>query len=208
MATPANSATHMSTLKKISLIAKGKSAELASSIICDDDDVGSINDGFLLTPKKHIDYVFFSDLQRTKHFAKNNNRIGKYVSRELLDHEVKEVPDCVKSKWSVYPHRGCCGDYDSLNARLISGGLMWHHSTPGAIHYLAKVAAYKTIKVIGVDGTTTYAKGTDSTQLFEGIDPSLFRIISRRVASICARVYGCQIIWYDIQNPNGETISS
>lgn len=190
-------------MRSVYVVAKGKSAERLVQNIGRDDHVACINDSAILLPDRHVEWVFFSDLFRAKEFTSFAHRVERFVSRELLDEEVGDLPAPIREKWIVYRDRLCAGDIQSLADKIVSGGVAHHSTVPAAIHWLCKYGHYREMHVIGVDGGGEYAHGVTDDHL---CDLALWRIIARRTALLCSRIYDTHIRWSDESDDSGKSI--
>lgn len=185
-------------MKTITLIAKGPSANHAAQWIRD-GDVAVINDAGLLVPERKLDFVFFSDGAAFEGITKCRKRIGYLVNRRLIERDTALMPQWVK-QWPYrvsYHDRECDGDDASMAARIVAGGIVHHHTTTGALHWLVKHGRYRNIRVIGVDGgsATDYAGGLSQTCPGD-YDLDEWRDITRRCTQLLAKVYDARFEWW------------
>jgi len=184
-------------MKSIALLAKGSSLErlLEHAYRC--DSIASINDALRVVPDRRVEFCFFSDTEVLQHLEEMDDRIVTYVTREPEHDNFASIPVCVKSKLITYSERACAGDIESLQARILGGGICAHSSTPAAIHWLCRNTDYREIVVIGVDGGGAYAKN-----MWRLGDPDFFllRTIAIRTAAICEKVYGRTIRFKDARS--------
>jgi len=155
-------------MKSICLIAKGPSAVHANEFIDKNDDVAVINDASIFTKRDRVDYCFithnyYTTLKDTVHkirnivtIAKNAKEKAPFGGFELLDEIVnvnKIVYDPIVKGSPLQPHR------DGFIRHIASGRICHHHTSPAALHWLAKYGKYDLVKVIGIDGGDQYAPG-------------------------------------------------
>lgn len=94
--------------------------------------------------------------------------------------------------------------FDGREPQLRSGGICHHHTTTGAMHWLAKVARYDRIRIIGVDGGRQYAPGSFIDQpLQHRLRDELgeqflddWKQITLRLAELLTEVYGTEFVWF------------
>ena len=185
-------------MKSITLIAKGPSAVCAESFINPGDDVATVNDAgrFIERP---IAFAFFSDTMRP--MAEHQHRISRFVSpaKEYNWPKWYRPTDHI-----TYTDTECEGTREAFQQRMRSGGICHHHTTTGAMHWLAKVARYDRIRIIGVDGGHQYAPGSHVDQpLQERLRSELgneflddWKQITIRLSELLAVVYGTQFDWF------------
>ena len=205
-------------MKSTCLIGKGPSAIHADEFMNDSDDVSVVNDAGIFT-NRDVDYCFcthnyYTTLKGTVHKIRNIVTPIKYLlpphcntglgGMHLLD-EIKDV-----NKIAYNEKRNSTGDSSKLIEYLLSGSICHHHTTAGALHWLAKYGKYDLIKVIGVDGGTDYAPGSyfhQSTidllnrQVYErtGIKNHLldsYKEVTIQLVEILTKVYDCKITFY------------
>lgn len=183
-------------LRRIWVVAKGPSCLRLVNHLRDDDAIASVNEGAMHIANRKIDYVFFSEITALDRVESHKDRIDMFVSREPLDSQIQRYPDWMRDRWIIYKERECKGDRESLKRRLVGGGICHHHTTPGAIHYLAKYTDFDEIAVIGADGGKRYAEG--KVRLCDGFSPDLdeWAIITRRVGDLCSKVYAKKVEFY------------
>lgn len=184
-------------MKSIAILAKGSSLERLLHLAYGCDAIASINDALRVIPDREVEFCFFSDLPVLEHLEKMDQRIKKYVTREPKNDDYKEIPARIKSKLITYSERECAGDVESLQKRIMGGGICAHSTTPAAIHWICRNTDYREILVIGVDGGGAYAKN-----MWRLGDPDLFlwRTIAIRTAAICEKVYGRTIRFRDARS--------
>lgn len=193
-------------MKTVTLIAKGPSAARAAEIIDADDSVAVINDAGKLIADRHVDYFFFAHATVYDRMDHLKGRLHKAISRRLNAADVNAMPEWIREKHKMLEDYDCDGDLHSLHRRLLYGGIMAHHTTTVAMHYLCKHEQFQRIKVIGVDGGTTYAPNLERTPSLAG-DLNLFLQIAKRVAEICTHVYGTQFEWYQYEGDHsGQSV--
>lgn len=183
-------------LKRVWVVAKGPSCLRLADHLRDDDAIASVNEGAMHIADRQIDFVFFSEITALDRVEADQHRIKQFISREPLDAQIAKYPEWMRDRWVYYGVRECDGDRESLHRRLVGGGICHHHTTPGAIHYLAKYTDYDEIAVIGADGGKQYAEG--KTKLCAGFSPDLdeWAIITRRVGDLCSKVYAKKVQFY------------
>lgn len=184
-------------MKSIAVLAKGASLERLIDHAYQCDAIASINDALRVVPEHKVKFCFFSDIPVLEHLVKMDDRIESYVTREPLNDDYQGIPAIIKSKLITYAEKECAGDIDSLQRRILSGGICAHSTTPAAIHWLCRNTDYREIVVIGVDGGGAYAKN-----MWRLGDPDLFlwRTIAIRTAAICEKVYGRTIRFRDARS--------
>lgn len=179
----------------VTLIAKGPSAIHAQEWIdAVETDVAVINEaGLLLRRDQDIHFGFFSHPEGALRMRPLWDKIKIFSGPSHFDSEPTLPPGFPSSKHVGYYDWSCCGDDQSLVARILCGGIAHHHTTTGAHHWLAKLG-YKTIRVIGVDGGGAYADG------MQGIGPQqpldAWKEIHARLSDILLRVYGSETVWF------------
>ena len=179
----------------VTLVAKGPSAKNALAIVRDGDAIACVNDAGMLLPGEDIDYVFFSDANVFPLLEPMRDRFERAISRKMNQAQLESMPDWLVMRHSMYDDISCAGEHDELCQRVILGRIMHHHSTPGALHWLAKYGKYNTIRVVGVDGGTRYANNLSATGAAK-YDLDEWATVTRRVGDICSRVYGTVIEWH------------
>lgn len=184
-------------MKSIVIVAKGPSAVDAEKFITYDDDIAVINDAAKLLPKRKIKYMFFSHDTIFSELDHLKGRLEFAVSRKQNNIAMARMPSWVREIHVTFKDWDCDGDTGSLHQRLCGGGIMSHHTTTAAIHWLAKVMKYDRIKIIGVDGGLAYAADLSRTPSLP-CDLDLFMQIAKRVARICENVYGTEFEWHHI----------
>jgi hypothetical protein len=182
-------------MKSIVIIAKGPSAIDADKFIMHGDHIAVINDAGRLIPEKKIKYMFFSHDTIFPHLDHLQNRLEFAVSRKQNNIAMDRMPSWIKEKHIAFNDWDCDGDTGSLHQRLLGGGIMSHHTTTAAIHWLAKIMKYDRIRIIGVDGGLAYAGDLERTPSLP-CDLDLFMQIAKRVARICENVYGTEFEWH------------
>lgn len=185
-------------MRTVCLIAKGPNAIHAEAYRNSGDAIATVNDSgrYISGP---IGYAFASD--GVLRFGHHQDRIARIVT------PVKsfDLPDWYTAHRHVmYADSACEGDEAAFRKRIAEGGICHHHTTTGAMHWLAKVACFDRIKIIGVDGGTEYA--TDAlinlpahSHLIATLGPNFlddWKVITERLAEILAEVYGTQFEWY------------
>lgn len=188
-------------MKTATLIAKGPSASKAKDIVGSNDYVAVINDAGKLIPGIEIDYMFFAHTTVFPMLDHLKGRLKQAVSRRMNPLQLDEMPDWIRERHKMFDDWDCDGDMDSLNGRLLAGGIMAHHTTSSAMHYLCKVEKFEKIKVVGVDGGLAYAEDLKKTPSF-AVDLDLFLQIAKRVAIICSNVYQTEFEWYHYESNN------
>lgn len=205
-------------MKSICLIAKGPSAVHADDFMNDSDDVGVVNDAGIFT-KRNVDYCFcthnyYTTLKDTVHKIKNIVTPIKCLLPPLCDtglggmHLLDEVKNVNKITYNEDQPK--TGDPARLVEYILNGNICHHHTTTGALHWLAKHGKYDLIKVIGVDGGTGHAPGSYVHQptidflnqkLYEktGIKNHLldsYKQLAIQLIEILENVYDCKITSY------------
>jgi hypothetical protein len=191
--------------KRIWVVAKGPSCNKIERYIRSDDHVASINDGASHILRDRIEFAFFSDWNAIQSFESFHKKVCKFVAREPSDRDADKTPLWIQKKLELYRWRECGGSRRELTKRILEGGICHHHTTPAAIHWLAKFSDYTEICVIGVDGGKRYASGKKSTCPLLTVDLYHWRIISERTADICSRVYGKRIMFFREDNHSSES---
>jgi hypothetical protein len=182
-------------MKTALLIAKGISAERANAVLEANDDIVSINDGCKLLPDSLVRYVFFAHASVYQLLEPHQHNVEQFVSRKLSDADMQSMPQWMRSKHTTYEDFDCDGDLEALTQRVTFGGIMHHHTTPAAIHWLAKYGKYEKLRIVGVDGGIKYADGLAASH--PGChDLDVFKQVTKRVAEICGRIYGLQVEWH------------
>lgn len=182
--------------KRVWVVGKGKSCLDLQKYLKDTDAICSINDGASHIRNRTIDYVFFTDLTAFEYIESMQNRVERFISPEPIDQHFDEYPKWLQGRWTYYTDRSCAGDRNSIEKKILEGGIVHHHTTTAAIHWLSKFSDYDCIAVIGVDGGNEYAYGKESLNPALQYDLDLWRIITERVVDICSRVYRKQIEFY------------
>lgn len=191
----------------VTLIAKGPNAVHASRFIAaaPGTDIASVNDACALFTEP-IDYLFFSDITFAQQVQGHADRIARFVS-PVGPYE-HPTPDWLKElegeRWSTYADKRCDGDASSLIACVLRGGIAHHHTTTGAMHWLAKIGKYQRIRIIGVDGGRCFAAGvyvspTVQNHLHEKLGDDyldLWKRVTHRLADILHQIYGTEFEWY------------
>jgi hypothetical protein len=185
-------------VKTVVIVAKGPSALQASKVIGAGESIAVINDSGKLIPDMHIDYFFFAHHTVFENMKHLRGRFNQAISRTLNAHQLGWMPDWIRERHIMLEDLDCDGDLHSLHHRLLYGGIMAHHTTTLAMHYLCKHAKYEKIKVIGVDGGVAYAESLERTPSLPA-DLDLFMQIAKRVAEICHNVYGTKFEWYQYE---------
>ncbi len=184
-------------MRTATIVAKGPSALNAEKFIQPGDDIAVINDAAKLLPNVNIKYCFFAHSSAYPNLEHLKGRVEFAVSRKLNDLDLSKMPSWLRERHRQFDTFDCDGDYESLTRKMLSGGVMMHHTTTAAIHWLCKFGKYEKIRIIGVDGGAAYALGLERTPSLPN-DNDLFRSISKKVADICTKVYGTDIQWYEL----------
>lgn len=182
--------------KRIWIAAKGPSLLKLESYLKPDDHLASINDALSHLMPRPVQFLFCSEYLVVKRVESWQENVQRFIGREPQDQHFSEYPQWFVDKWTYYEDRACCGDREALSRKILSGGICHHHSTPAAIHWIAKFTDYTHIAIIGVDGGKHYAKG--KSKLYKSFNPNLdqWKMITERTADICGRTYGKQIEFY------------
>lgn len=185
-------------MRSVTLIAKGPSAVCAPSFVEPGDDIAAVNDAGRFI-EREITYAFFTDAMRP--MVEHQQRISRFVSpaREINRPVWYRPQDHI-----TYAEGECEGTQDAFEERIQSGGICHHHTTTGAMHWLAKVAGYNRIRIIGVDGGHQYAPGSFIDQplqnkLREDLGNEFlddWKLITIRLAELLTKVYGTEFVWY------------
>lgn len=192
-----DSRNNQTTLRTVTLVAKGPSASNAKNVLRKTDALAVVNDAGKLIPDRQIDYLFFAHETVYPLLAHAEGRVSKVISRRLNQTQHDLMPEWLQPLHEEFDDYDCDGDYPELIQRLVSGGIMMHHTTTAAIHWLARNAKFERIRIIGVDGGEAYANGLQKTPSVESnLDD--FRQITKRVANICRVVYDVDIEWYEL----------
>ena len=182
--------------KRIWVVGKGRSCLDLPKYLKDTDAICSINDGASHIDKRKIQYVFFTDLTSFKYLDPIQSRVERFISPEPLSSHFDQYPKWLRGRWTYYSDRSCCGDRAAIERRILQGGIVHHHSTTAAIHWLSKYSDYDCVAVIGVDGGNEYANGKECLNPTLQYDLDLWRLVTERVVDICSRVYRKQIEFY------------
>lgn len=183
--------------RSVTIVAKGPSAADADKFISVEDDIAVINDAAKLIPNRKIDFMFFSHDTIFSELDHLKGRLKIAVSRKQNAIAMGRMPSWLKEKHITFSDWDCDGDTGSLHQRLCGGGIMAHHTTAAAIHWLAKVQKYDKIRIIGVDGGLAYAESLRRTPSLP-CDLDVFMQIAKRVARICENVYGTEFEWHHL----------
>lgn len=201
-------------MKTVTLIAKGETAINADAYIdaCPGTAVACINDSARLLRKGiNPDYCFFSDGFMAREISESRRRHSAYISR-VNDTFPEKLPAVFpKERWHVCNTGACGAGVEELESELIAGRICWHHTTPGAIHWLAKHGSYDKIRIIGVplgDEPHIRVKGVAESKAFtkemnEKHDGNFFvhwNEVTLRVCNLMSRVYGVKIERYEDNN--------
>lgn len=193
-------------MQTVTIVAKGPSAVNAIQWIQEaETDVATVNDAAALIPGVNVDYCFFTHFRFTDRLRHVDQPQTKYVAPSLMQHENRDAPDWMSQRLTEYPDRQCEGDKESLQARIIEGGICHHNTVNGALHWLAKFGRYDRIRIIGVDGGTGYADGAGG--LSDALDAELkakndrpyfdvWKEVTERLCEILMAVYGVEVDWY------------
>lgn len=185
-------------MKSIVLIGKGPSAVHAALWRKPKDDVAVINDGARFV-SGDIDYCFFiHDVVPMEPFA---HRVDTFVS------PVVRIPEnhwsAKGNRYITYQHRECGATVDAFRQRIIAGGICHHHTTTAAIHWLAKFGKYDLVRIIGVDGGSSYADGS-YVDPYRDVESRLgvgfldeWKRITVSLSRVLTSVYGTEFDWYD-----------
>ena len=190
-------------MRTITVIAKGPSAAHAAEFIAmTNTDVASINNAALLVPGQHIDYCFFTDSSSQWSFHEFSDRVGKFVTPSTLP-----VDKCMEGRVIHYKESRCAGSTQDLIDRVASGGICHHNTVNGAIHWLAKIAKYDRIRIIGVDGGRSYAPGVtvvSSRAHKEVVEAEgtldyfdIWKGVTEGLCEVVKNVYGTRIEWHE-----------
>ena len=200
----------------VTIIAKGKTAENADLFIraCPGTAVACINDSaILLRPGIVPNYCFFSDVGMAKAVVESGREHHRYISR-LNDNFPSKLPTQFPfDKWDLCYAESCGASMPQLESQLISGRICWHHTTPGAIHWLAKNDKFRKIRIIGVplgDEPHVRANGvTESQEFMEEMNKKnngnffhQWNEVTDRVCNLMSRVYGVEIERYEDNHPS------
>lgn len=199
-------------MRTVTLIAKGETAVNADAYIdaCPGTAVACINDSArLLREGIKPFYCFFSDGFMAGEIVESGRRHVSYTSRvnDSFPEKLYSVNFPVE-KWRMCDTGVCGASLEELESELNQGRLCWHHTTPGAIHWLAKYGRYERIRIIGVpfgDEPHVRAKGVAESAAFtkemnEKHDGNLFHHwneVTQRVCSLVTRVYGVKVERYE-----------
>jgi hypothetical protein len=190
--------------KTVLILGKAPGGKAAARAVLDAEkacDVAVINDaGKLLRPTDRIDWCFWTDGPMFAHCGEFQKRVGCFVSPV----EPPAPPDWYNPKRHVfYGDRACGGDVGSLAGKILSGGICHHHTTPGAIHWLAKHAWYRRFILCGISGQPGLEDGvwvspTNIRDLNEKEGPTFrqdWHRITRTACDLVQRVYAVSIEW-------------
>ena len=180
------------------LIAKGPSATKAEAFRNTGDAIATINDSgrYISGP---IDFAFASD--GVLRFGTHHERIKRFVTPV----RAFDLPDWYTAdRHIMYLDSACKGDEESFRKRISEGGLCHHHTTTGAMHWLAKIGCFDVVRIIGVDGGTKYApdalvNAPAFAHLVADLGPLFlddWKVITERLAVILTDVYGTRFEWY------------
>ena len=183
----------------VALIAKGPSAENAREWINAFEHIATINDSgrYVEGP---IQWAFFTDTIRP--IETQRHRVERFVSPDVR----LNLPEWYRPEIHIrYADTRCGGSEDEFRERVYSGGICHHHTTTGAMHWLAKIAKYKRIRIIGVDGGHSYAADSHvnlethnrlKTELGENFLDD-WKVVTHRLAKVLAEVYGTEFEWFN-----------
>jgi len=190
---------------KAILILKGPSAARADEV-CEKlrpEIIATVNDSSLLLKKTpRIDYCFFTHLTRVGIPSESRIpeslavKIDTFVSPEFA----KQHPDNRwlldgQYKWLTYEDHACSYVLENIHHRILSGGIVHHHTTSGAIHWLCKYRCLKTLYVLGMDGggRSNYAPGMIGAMNTHDDLLNEFKRANETIIPVLQRVYGVQI---------------
>jgi hypothetical protein len=155
-------------MKSICLIAKGPSAIHANEFMDENDDVAVINDASVFTKRDRVDYCFvthnyYTTLKDTVHKIRNIVTVAKNAKEKAPRGGFELLDEIVNVNKMVYEHlvqgQPIKPKKDGFIKHIASGVVCWHHTSTGALHWLAKYGKYDLVKVIGIDGGDGYAPG-------------------------------------------------
>jgi len=191
-------------MQTVTLIGKGPSASHAQEWIdSEPTDVAVINEvGVLLRETQPIHYGFFthsSFLYKMPHLW---DRIQTFSGPSEFHHPQlsERFPDNLPvgfpiDKYRPYRDWNCCGDRQSMINRIVSGGIVHHHTSTGAHHWLAK-QGYRRIRLIGFGGGSGYASGLDGHVPPE-INLGEWTAIHRELSVLIDAIYGTETEWFE-----------
>ena len=197
--------------KSICLIAKGPSAVYANEFMDKDDDVAVINDASIFTKRDRVDYCFithnyYTSLKDTVHKIRNIVTIAKNAKKKAPEGGFELLDEVANTNKIVYDHivegDPLKTDKDGLIRHIGAGKICHHHTSTGALHWLAKYGKYDLIKVIGIDGGNEYAPGSyvnrpsyDKIGIKDGILDK-WKGVVLELAKVLEDIYGCQFKFY------------
>ena len=197
--------------KSICLIAKGPSAVYANEFMDKDDDVAVINDASIFTKRDRVDYCFithnyYTSLKDTVHKIRNIVTIAKNAKKKAPEGGFELLDEVANTNKIVYDHivegDPLKTDKDGLIRHIGAGKICHHHTSTGALHWLAKYGKYDLIKVIGIDGGNEYAPGSyvnrpsyDKIGIKDGILDKWKEVVLE-LAKVLEDIYGCQFKFY------------
>jgi len=185
-------------MRTVCLIAKGPNAIHAEAYRNSGDAIATVNDSgrYISGP---IDYAFASDgLARLRETQER-------ISRIVTPSRAFDLPDWYQPQTHItYSDSKCCGDESALRERITTGGICHHHTTTGALHWLAKVQRYEVIRIIGVDGGMHYApqalvNAPAMLQLRNTLGKTFltdWKLITERLCGLLTEYYGTRIEFY------------
>jgi hypothetical protein len=205
------------TLRTVTIVAKGASAEHAPQWLADcDTDVATIHDAGRLIPDVAIRWCFVTHACAFEQIEPHAARIQQFLTPEQIlilpdpdspEHwAAAEVPEYARDRHGVF-ESSMSALWDNSEAALtykIVSGFICHYTTvSGALHWLAKYGKYDKIRIIGVDAGIRYAGDlapvnnaclrdveADSEYFRKG------RVVVERLADLVTRIYGVEIEWY------------
>ena len=179
--------------RTVTLVAKGPSAAFADE--WKRGDVAVVNDAGKLVSGP-IRYAFYTDDWSAEQMRCFSNRVEHFVTTSRAKTHLSPAT-------IVYQDDACGAETSHLKDRILSGGICHHHTTPGAIHWLAKFGRYSHIRVIGVDGgkNDNYHQGVSSSHRFLRKQPEGFldkwKELTIKVAKLIQSVYDTEIVFYE-----------
>ena len=203
----------------VTVVSKGKTAENANSYIdaFPGTSVACINDSALLLRDDIIpDYCFFSDVPVSHNIFKSGRKHHRYIARGLRSFPSDLPKGFPVDDLTLIRDIGCHSENHNLGKRILDGGICWHHTTPGAIHWLAKHGKFRHIRIIGVpikDEPHMRASGVEQAESFRKImtDKGMvdyiraWNDVTHRVCELVSRTYGVQFERYEDTDENSYT---
>ena len=181
-------------MKIVTLAAKGPSLESVDSYLhrCPESHVACINDSYnWITSRDSFEFCFFTHPNFLEDFIRNRDRIDQFIGPDLR-HESSAIPTEIADKTIQYSDRYCAGDTYSLIHRIERGGITHHNTVNGALHWLCKYGKYDLIRIIGVDGGSTYVGGGEAIAPLDE-----WKQVTKTLCGILSRVYGTKVEWYE-----------